>query len=358
MPRQIQEIRISRRSAMAAIGSVVLANACHSRHDSDAPVILFSRIPQADPNGRSRNDIIEGSVKGARPDQRLILYAKSGKWWVQPLVNEPFTRLRPKTSTWTNATHLGTEYAALLVDSDFPPQAILDEIPGTGGPIAASAVVPGAAKPPSPILRFAGYEWRIRDVPSGRGSPNIYDASNAWVDETGALHLRIAKTQEGWTCAEISLTTSLGYGTYEFTVRNTSNIDPAAVFGMFTFDYAGDLNNREMDIEISRWGGPANKNAQYVVQPYYVPENVERFEAPPGKLIYSLTWQEGRATFRTMGGGHYKSGHAVIAEHTFTSGIPTPGIESARIDLYAFGRGHQQMKTPMEVVVEQFTYLP
>jgi hypothetical protein len=32
---------------------------------------------------------------------------------------------------------------------------------------------------------------------------------------------------------------------------------------------------------------------------------------------------------------------AVIAEHTFPSGIPTPGIESARINLYSFARGKQ-----------------
>jgi len=348
----------SRRTALVAI-SAAFCGACRSRRQESGPIIQFSRIPQADPNGRSRNDIIEGSVEGARPDQQVVLYAKSGKWWIQPLVNQPFTPLQKKTSKWTNATHLGTDYAALLVEPGYHPPAILDKLPERSTQIAAVVSAPGAAKPPSPMLRFDGYDWRVRDVPSSRGNFNDYNPANAWVDAAGFLHLRIAKEAEGWTCAEISLTSSLGYGMYEYTVDDTSHMDPAAVFGMFTYDYAGGaLNNREMDIEISRWGDPINKNGQYTVQPYYVAANVERFNVPPGKLIHSLTWQEGRATFRTVRVARDGSRGALIAEHTFTSGVPTPGIESARINLYSFARGKQHQKDPAEVVVEKFTYLP
>ena len=45
--------------------------------------------------------------------QQIVIYARSGKWWVQPLVSHPFTALQPGAK-WTNATHLGSEYAALL----------------------------------------------------------------------------------------------------------------------------------------------------------------------------------------------------------------------------------------------------
>lgn len=349
--------RSSRRSAIAAIAG--LCGACHWRGQDNRPVIQFSRVPQADANGRSKNDIIEGTVSGAQGDQQLVLYARSGKWWVQPLVNQPFTPIQKKTFKWTNATHLGTDYAALIVAPGFRPPAILDKLPEVNTQIAAVASVPGAAKPPSPILRFGGYGWRVRDVPSTRGSFNYYDPANAWVDGAGALHLRIAKAEKGWTCSEICLMSSLGYGTYEFTVRDIGQLEPAAVFGMFTYDYAGgSLNNREMDIEISRWGNPSSKNGQYTVQPYYVAANVEKLEIPAGKLVHSLTWQQGRATFRTVRGSNVGSRGAVIAEHTFTSGIPTPGIESARINLYSFAQGRERLKNPAEVVVEQFTYLP
>ena len=79
----------------------------------------------------------------------------------------------------------------------------------------------------------------------------------AWTDDSGAMHLRIAKSGQDWTCAEVSSTRSLGYGTYQFVVRHTSHLEPAAVFGMFTWDYASaEQNNREMDIEIGSCGWP------------------------------------------------------------------------------------------------------
>jgi hypothetical protein len=106
----------------------------------------------------------------------------------------------------------------------------------------------------SPPLYFSGYEWRVRNVPSSRGDTiNLYDPTNAWTDASGALHLRVAKQGGKWTCGEVTLTRSLGYGTYSFVVRDTSHLEPSIVLAMFTWDYAGDdQNNREMDIEISR----------------------------------------------------------------------------------------------------------
>jgi len=220
---------------MASLSSLV-CSACGLRREDAG--IEFTRIPQADSNGRTKNDIIEGVVKGARPGQQLVLYARSGKWWVQPLVGQPFTGI-PKSSKWTNATHLGTEYAALLVDAGYRPPAVLGALPSPSSDVAAVSVVPGGAKPPSAILSFSGYDWRVRDAPSARGGFNRYDPANAWVDDRGALHLKIEKTGQDWTCAEVSLMQSLGYGTYQFVVRDVAHLEPAAVFGMFTYDYAG-----------------------------------------------------------------------------------------------------------------------
>ena len=58
---------------------------------------------------------IGGRVTGARPGQRIVIYTKSGVWWVQPLTAQPFTTVEPD-GTWKNTIHLGMEYAALLVD--------------------------------------------------------------------------------------------------------------------------------------------------------------------------------------------------------------------------------------------------
>jgi hypothetical protein len=140
------------------------------------------------------------------------------------------------------ATHLGTHYAALLVKDGYQPQSVLDALPQTGDNILAVAVVPGAAQPPSPVLAFSGYQWRLRDAPSSRGGLNVYSPSNFSIDAKGAMHVRISKTKskkEEWSCAEASLTRNLGYGTYEFVVRGLEALELPAVFDMFTFDYAG-----------------------------------------------------------------------------------------------------------------------
>lgn len=305
-------------------------------------------------------DIIEGRVTRGNPQLQLVLYAKSGKWWVQPTVSEPFTTIRPD-STWTNETHLGTEYAALLVQPGFHPPTTLNDLPPRGGQVVSVATVKGSA-PSSRIsktLQFSGYEWRIRDAPSGRGGMNNYDANNAFTDSTGALHLRIAKAADDWTCAEVTLTRSLGYGTYSFIVRDISHLPPAAVFGIFTWDYSGTgQNNREMDLEVSRWGDPTIRNAQYVLQPFYVPENVYRLALPSGVLTHSLRWEPGRVLFRTFRGPDLDGKTLPIAQHLFTSGVPSHATESVRMNLYIFRSAKEPLSNETEVVVEKFEYLP
>jgi len=351
--------------AYVTIVSILLSllfSGCRTRRATPNPSVEFSRIPPAEAGGQDKLDIIEGRVTGARPEQQIVLYARSGAWWVQPLVSQPFTKIRPD-STWTNSTHLGTEYAALLVDPGYRPEPRINELPARGGSVAAVATVKGAecASTVSKTLQFSGYEWRIRNAPSDRGGLNNYDPSNAWTDARGALHLRIAKISGEWTCAEVTVARSLGYGLYSFVVEDTSRLDPAAVLAMFTWDYAGtDQNYREMDIEISRWGDPASKNAQYVVQPFYIPANVDRFTIPSGVVTHSFRWEPGQVSFRTVLGRDTSAKARIVAEHVFTSGVPSPGVETVRMDLYVFRRGQStlQNEAGAEVVVEKFEYLP
>lgn len=87
-------------------------------------------------------DSVEGRVSDARPGQRIVLYARSGAWYVQPRYEQPFTEIQPD-STWRNTTHLGTEYAALLVEPDYVPPNITDALPNPGGGVAAVATTEG-----------------------------------------------------------------------------------------------------------------------------------------------------------------------------------------------------------------------
>src|SRR5262249_37080007 len=76
--------------------------------------IAISLVPQAAEGGIEKVAKIAGRVSGARRGQKIVLFAKSGIWWVQPFIVKPFTEINAD-ATWSGTTHLGTEYAALLV---------------------------------------------------------------------------------------------------------------------------------------------------------------------------------------------------------------------------------------------------
>ncbi|WP_228486262.1 glycoside hydrolase family 16 protein [Paludibaculum fermentans] len=304
---------------------------------------------------------IAGRVKGAKPGQKLVLYARGGIWWVQPFTTLPNTEIQPD-STWKSATHMGTEYAALLVDRSFAPAPTMPSLPPIGGKISAVAVVKGGAPETltSPTLHFSGYDWKVRLLPSDRGgAANPYSAKNAWTDDRGRLHLQISKGADGWECAELSLERSLGYGSYVFVTRDVASLEPSSVLGFFTWDDQGvEENHREIDIEISQWGDPGSKNSQFTIQPYYVPVNVVRYLSPPGQITYSFRWEPGRVSFKAQHGDGLQRGGAVISEHVFTSGVPSPGGEALHMNLYVYGKSRTLQRNGAEVVIEKFQYLP
>jgi hypothetical protein len=347
-----------RRERALLLFSCILFGGCRSRQSNPKPSIEFTQLPPASQGSPDLVDAIEGRVTGARPGQRIVLFARSGVWWVQPLAERPFTEIQPD-STWKNSTHPGSAYAALLVDPEYSPPLTVNDLPQTGGAVRAVASVEGPmlAQPARKTLHFSGYEWEIRETAGKpQGSRNLYDPANASVDKSGRLHLRIAKNTMGWSSAEVDLSRSLGYGSYRFVVHDISHLEPAVVLNLSTCDDFGPY--REMDIEIGRWGEPTGKNAQYVVQPYYIPANVVRFMAPTGSLAYSFVWEPGRVSFTTTRGSTPRSKSDVVAAHVFTSGIPSPGRESVRMNLYVFDNKRSPLHHEVEVIVEKFEYLP
>jgi hypothetical protein len=311
-------------------------------------------VPIAAKGGAKRMERIAGRVSGARSGQRIVLFAKSGPWWVQPLANEPFTSIE-RDSSWRNSTHMGSEYAALLVDSEYRPPKTTDVLPGLGGGVVAVSTIAGTASPEEPpitpkTVHFSGYEWTIVQEPTDSGGVmHANSASNVWTDEGGRLHLRIARSGAEWTCAEVSMTRSLGYGVYRFVVEALPVLEPATVLRLFTWDPAeAGQNHREIDIELTQWGDPGAKNGQFVIQPYYVPANVYRFQAARGRTAYSFEWQPGRVVFQSAQG----------ARHIFTSGVPSPGGERVHMNLYVFGKTRVPQQRGAEVVIEEFEYLP
>ena len=134
-------------------------------------------------------------------------------------------RSRP-TFTWKSTIHLGTEYAALLVD------AVLSS--SRHHRHASQAGRTGASRCRRSRAPATSCSGSAQDVDIQRlrmGAPgdsersrrrNDYDPDNAWTDAQGFLHLKSCAARRRWTSAEVIHTRSLGYGTYVFVVRDTS----------------------------------------------------------------------------------------------------------------------------------------
>lgn len=338
----------------------VLCGGCRSKIDRAAEVKI-ARVPDASPGGPEKLDYIEGTVTNAKAGQHIVLYAHSGVWWVQPFADRTTTNVLPDGS-WKNSTHLGTDYAALLVDAEYVPPAKMEKLPSIGNGVWA--VVSAAGKQGAPVapkmIHFSDYDWTVRSAGSDRGGESdAYDPANVWTDEKGFLHLRTAERDGRWTCAEVSLTRSLGYGTYNFVVQDVAHLPPSAVVSLLTYDDAGtEAFANEIDIELSRWGDRKLKSAQYVIQPYYVPENLFRFESPAGTVTHSFHWEPGHVTFQSGIGSVQGPIARPAASHTFSSGVPVPAKETVRIIIYDFHHSQHPSQLRAEVVIEKFEYLP
>jgi hypothetical protein len=163
------------RSIVPLVIVSILLGGCNSKSVPPKPTVQITQVPRADPGGPVQLDFIEGRANGAKPGQQIVLYARSNIWWIQPLANQPFTKIQPD-STWRNSTHLGTEYAAILVEPGFHPATKVRTLPPEGNGVVAIAT--SAGKPVAPIvskvIHFSGYDWRVRNAASERGGqPNL-----------------------------------------------------------------------------------------------------------------------------------------------------------------------------------------
>jgi len=141
--------RASRAGALLAFCLVI--NGCHPKQHSQGLSIEFTHVPHASEGGPDKLETIEGRVTGAGSGQQIVLFAKWGPWWVQPRVDRPYTEIQSDL-TWRNATHLGTEYAAVLVDPSFHPQPTMGVLPALGNGVIATATIKGT--PPFWLTRW------------------------------------------------------------------------------------------------------------------------------------------------------------------------------------------------------------
>src|SRR5580704_17515261 len=128
---------------LVVLGSLLLVS-CPSVGAAGEPSVFFTKLPPSGDGSPDRAYLIEGRVTGGKPGQQIVLYASSGEWWVQPSTRDPFTDVRPD-NTWTNQTHPGSAYAALLVRKDYQPRPKIDVLPAKGGAVLAVVTALGPA---------------------------------------------------------------------------------------------------------------------------------------------------------------------------------------------------------------------
>jgi len=233
---------------------------------------------------------------------------------------------------------------------------------------AAFAVVLGALALPRGTaaqgIQFSGYTWNVKSS-SGRvgPGPNYFSASpsNVWVDAAGKLHLKITKRNNRWQCAEVVNSQSLGAGSYRFTVETAVDaLDPNVVLGLFTWNDDPAYNHREIDTEFSRWASATNQNAQYVVQPYSLSTNIHRFNEPPGVgfTTHSFDWRAASVFFQSLA-GFYSATPApstILQQWTETNGVPVPGGENARMNLWLYRGRAPTNRNEVEIVFDRFEF--
>ncbi len=104
--------------------------------ENSAPWIAITSAAQAGEGELSMGTIVgrSGSVNGSK--NRVVIYAHTDRWYVQPYVSAPLTEINADGS-WSAVIHLGYEYAAMLVESDYDPPATTISLPEIRGKILA-----------------------------------------------------------------------------------------------------------------------------------------------------------------------------------------------------------------------------
>lgn len=220
-------------------------------------------------------------------------------------------------------------------------------------------------------LDFGGLTWRVKGPGYYGPGPSLFcdGTSCTWVDVDGRLHLTIKKISGAWYSTEVALEEPLGYGDYVFTtLGRLDQLDRNAVLGLFLWQYGPcyDPENgwwnpyNEIDVEISRWGDPANDLGQFVAQPYDYPGNISRFAATfsEGQLTsYAFRWLSDRVEFRSWRGGpEDEAPENLVYTWTYTGPhIPRPEQPRVHLNLWQF---NGPPSTNQEVVIAEFTFVP
>src|ERR1700730_14698316 len=140
---------VARTATLSVLLMYFVLTGCRSSSKSSAPTLGLGKDAGAYQEGPYKTDIferdyktdiIEGGATGARPGQRIVLYAKTdGRWGVCRQAGQPFTNIETD-GRWKASVHLGIQYAALLVDPTYDPPEQTESSPIVGNGVVALAI--------------------------------------------------------------------------------------------------------------------------------------------------------------------------------------------------------------------------
>jgi hypothetical protein len=106
------------------------------------PSVTFTEVPEQGQGSGSQGNIA-GKVTNLRgPEQyKIVMYAHSDKWYVQPEAENPYTDIGSDGS-WSSWMHLGYRYAVLVVRPSFHPSATLRAMPPISPDLVCKKEVP------------------------------------------------------------------------------------------------------------------------------------------------------------------------------------------------------------------------
>ena len=338
-----------------------------------SPSIIITNLPAYGVNAPLSGVALNASA--ASNAVAVFIYVPGYGWVSKPTCAQPLTTIQPDGSWSANVTTGGagdltaTRFAALLVNTNFNLPCVLGlaNLPTNAYAQAIAKTVVTRPSPGVRFLSFSGYDWWVKNSAGTVGpGPNYFSdfTNNVWTDTNGWLHLRITHRTNAWQCAEIISARTFGPGSYRFELNSVAdNLNPNVTLGLFTYSDDPAFTDREVDVECGRWQNAADtNNAQFVVQPYYLANQLVRYRVPPGLAdsTHLFIWETNRISWQSQTGAYSAAATNLIASYVFTNAINVPqsGDEVVHLNLWLINGSAPTDNNEVEVIVQGFNFVP
>ena len=141
------------------------------------------------------------------------------------------------------------------------------------------------------------------------------------------------------------------------------NLNQLVTLGLFTYSDDPAYTEREIDVECSRWNIPSDtNNSQFVVQPYYAPNQLVRYRVPPGLAdsTHLFVWETNRISYQSQTNAYSAAATNLIAAYVFTNAaaVPQSGDENVHLNLWLQNGSPPSDNNEVEVIIKSFDFVP